>query len=193
MAKKENKHVELHWLEGYKLDVDEDGFKQKSWNKKYEYVAQSSTKRYYNCLYLLCRLSPCARNLVDYMSEVMDKDNMVNTSAPDRKMFIEFMAKITRDAVTYSDSAIKKALQELKAKNLIIPKYVGRALVNPLYFFSESDAKRMNMIKLTIKIGTELADADFKWQSEDVVPDSKLAKHRAIAKEHMLTNKEINL
>jgi hypothetical protein len=181
MTKKENKHIELHWQEGFKLDADEDGFRQKDWKKKYQYVAGSSTKRYYNCLYLLCKLSPCARNLMDYLSEVMDADNMISTTENDRSRFRVFIDKVTNGTVTYSDSAIKKAQQELKAKNLIISSGVSRAKVNPLYFFTGSDAKRLSMIKLTIKIGTELDDANFHWVSEELILDSKLKKHKAIA------------
>lgn len=191
MAKKENKHVELHWLEGYKLDEPDAFGKQRGWSKKYEFISQSSTKRYYNCLYLLCKLSPCARNYMDYLCEVMDKDNMVSTGRTDKERFSAFISKITNGEVTYGDPAIKKAIGELKDKNLIKQSGIGRAKVNPLYFSNGSDAKRLESIKLTIKIGSGVSDDNFKWISEEVIPDGKIAKHRAVANRYMET--EINL
>lgn len=191
MASKENKYVELHWLEGYQLDEPDENGVRSSHKKKFGYVAQSSTKRYYNCLYLLCKLSPCARNYMDYLCEVMDKDNMVSTGKTDKEAFIKFISKITKGDITYGDPAIKKAIGELKSKKLIKQTGIGRAKVNPLYFTNGTDSKRLEHIKLTIKVGSGKSDKDFKWVSEEVIPQSKLAKHRAINERYM--EAEINI
>lgn len=180
MAKKENKHVEMHWIDGYKLDVDDEDFQEINWKHKYTYVSQSSTKRYYNCLYLLCRLSPCARTYMDYLSEVMDGDNMISTTSSDRQRFIEFISKITKGAVGYSDIAVKKAVRELTDKRLILKRSLSRYKVNPLYFFNGSDAKRIETLKLIIQIGSEKVDA-YKYIQSTEIDDSKLERHRKAA------------
>lgn len=176
MKEKENKHVELRWMEGYKLDDPE--IERNGWNKKYSFISQSSTKRYYNCLYLLCKLSPCARTYMDYLCEVMDKDNMVSTGKTDKEKFSAFISRITKGEVTYGDPAIKKAIGELKDKNLIKQVGIGRAKVNPIYFFNGSDAKRLETIKLTIKIGSGVDDKNFKWNTNETIPSGSLNKHR---------------
>ena len=190
---KDHKTVELHWIEGYKLDVDSDGIIEKSWNKKYTYVRQSSTKRYYNCLYLLCRISPCGRTLMDFLSENMTDDNMVNTKQADTIRFITFISKITNGEVTFKEVTVKKAYKELRDKNLLIPIQKSRYKVNPLYFFNGSDAKRLETIKLTIKLGTGLSENDFKWVSDDVILDSRLKRHKAVAGKGIVLEREINL
>lgn len=176
---KEKQHVELMWKEGIRVGTGDE-----EWYQKYSYIANSSTKRYYNCLYLLCKLSPCARTLMDYYSEDMNDDNMVDTHKGARDGFNEFMLKITKGKVGYSDIAIKKAISELKVKNLIAQISIGRAKVNPLYFFKGSDAKRIENIKLIIKIGSGLKEGEFVWHGKDVLDDSKLPKHRRIAQSH---------
>lgn len=180
MAKKDNtkekEHIELMWLEGVRLDTEDSG-----WAQKYSYVASSSTKRYYNCLYLLCRLSPCARNLMDYLSEEMTEDNMISTDKFMRDSFDAFISRITNKRVSYKDISIKKAVRELKDKHLLITVGIGRAKVNPMYFFKGSDSKRIENIKLIIKIGSKMPDNAFKWHSQESILDSKLITHKKSA------------
>lgn len=185
---KEKEHIELMWLEGVRLDTEDSG-----WAQKYSYVASSSTKRYYNCLYLLCRLSPCARNLMDYLSEEMSDDNMVSTDSFMRNGFNAFVVRITNKKVHYEDITIKKAIKELKDKQLIISVGIGRAKVNPMYFFKGSDAKRIENIKLVIKIGSKMPDNAFVWKSQDAILDSKLIAHKNSAKKNgsVISNEEL--
>lgn len=149
-----HKKVEITWLEGIKLDADDEDYKEVSWESKYKQVAISSVKRYYNCLYLLAKLSPCARNLMDYLSEVMDGYNLIRSSEHDRDQFIIFISEITNKEITYGHQAVKNAYGELADKNLLLRRQKGLYKVNELYFFSESDVKRLKSIKLSIQIGS---------------------------------------
>lgn len=160
------KKLQISWLEGIKLDADEDGYCELSWESKYKNVAISSVKRYYNCLYLLAKLSPCARNLMDYLSEVMDKKNLIRSTEYDRCRFITFIDEITNGEVTYGHQAVKNAYSELAEKNLLIHKQKGLYKVNELYFFAESDSKRIKSIKLSIEIGTKNSVDSFKFMAD---------------------------
>lgn len=163
------KQVELTWLEGVKMDADEEGFQELNWETKYKTVAASSVKRYYNCLYLLAKLSPCARNLMDYLTESMDDRNLIRSSQHDRETFINFIGNITNGDVTYGHQAVKNAYGELADKNLLLHRQKGLYKVNELYFFKGSDAKRLKSIKLTIQIGAEQASDNFKFLSDRTI------------------------
>lgn len=160
------KRVQISWLEGIKLDADEDNFQDVSWETKYKNIAVSSVKRYYNCLYLLAKLSPCARNLMDYLSEVMDSKNLIRSSKHDREQFIKFIDEITNSEITYGHQAVKNAYGELSEKNLLLHKQKGLYKVNELYFFNESDAKRLKFIKLSIEIGNKDKVDVFKFLAD---------------------------
>lgn len=165
----EIKKVQLTWLEGIKLDADSDGFQEITWNTKYKTIATSSVKRYYNCLYLLAKLSPCARNLMDYLTEKMDEGNLIRSSKHDRTSFMEFISSITNGEVTYGHQAVKNAYGELAEKNLLIHKQKGLYRVNELYFFNESDSKRLKAIKLSIQIGLDGKVDIVKFLAERII------------------------
>jgi len=193
MSKQDSEYVELHWMEGYKLDVDVDGYKKMGWDKKYSFIAQSSTKRYYNCLFLLCKLSPCGRNLIDYLTEIMDKENIASTVEAERIKFREFMSSLSNGVVDYSDSAVKKAFQELKVKRLITSVSMSVIRINPLYFFKGSNASRIKQIKVTIKANSSDDLIDFKWIGQEVIKNDRIIKHRAGAKKDMENNRKTNI
>ena len=95
---------------------------------------------------------------MDYLSEVMDSKNLIRSSSHDRGQFIKFIDDITNGEITYGHQAVKNAYSELSEKNLLIHKQKGLYKVNELYFFNESDAKRLKYIKLSIEIGNNDAD-----------------------------------
>lgn len=161
------KKVQISWLEGIKLDADSEGYQEVTWDSKYKNVAVSSVKRYYNCLYLLSKLSPCARNLMDYLTEEMDDSCLIRSSKHDRERFMKFISDITGGEITYGHQSVKNAYTELADKNLLIHKQKGLYKVNELYFFRESDGKRLKAIKLSIQIGST-ADV-FKFLEDRII------------------------
>lgn len=169
MNQKKLQKIGITWIEGIRLDAEEDGFIQKSWETKYQNVVVSSVKRYYNCLYLLAKLSPCARNLMDYLSETMDKDNLVRSSEHDRLAFIGFMSEITSEEINYGHQVVKNAYTELADKNLLLRKHKGLYKVNELYFFKGSDAKRIKSIRLQIEIGSGKNSEDFRFMENRII------------------------
>ncbi len=123
-------------------------------NHKVEKVQMSCTKRYYNCLYLLAGLSPCARNLMDFLAERMDENNLIRSDTLVRTQFIEFFETITQGDVIYKDSTVKAAFQLLSQKGLIILQSKGVFKVNPKYFFNGDDKDRIKEIVMQIKINS---------------------------------------
>jgi len=126
-----------------------------------EVVRMNYMKRYYNCLYLLAGLSPCARNLMDYLTEEMDEDNEVRSDVGVRAKFISFITKITYGlktsptGIVYADPTVKSAFTELSSSGLIISRRKGVFEVNKKFFFLGKEEDRLNAIILEIKLKPE--------------------------------------
>lgn len=128
-------------------------------------IVSSCSKRYHNCMHKTAKLTPCARNLMDYLTEKMNKENEVENSVLLKKEFIEFMDKSC--GVTYTTNTVNKAFQELKGANLLVSfsKMKGLYVVNPLHFFNSTEQKRTKLLQKllnsipTCDAGTNLAEA----------------------------------
>lgn len=114
-------------------------------------ITRSHTKRYHNCLYLLAGLSSCARDVMDFVTEQMDEQNMISTNSYLRGKFREFIAKTTGGRVDYCDSSVKKAIRVLVEKGLIIPVKRGYSRVNPSYFWKNDETGRLQSIRLELE------------------------------------------
>lgn len=107
-------------------------------------ICTTFTRQYHDALALTATLSPCARNLLDYLASVMDAANTVQSNVNKRRAFIWNMKKF---GVVYSDGTVKNAYAELLTKGLLAD--VGRGVyrVNPMYFMKNAGKGRDDMIK----------------------------------------------
>ena len=147
---KKEKTVSLKYI--YRV-VEEAGIKIPEY--RYKQIMMNFTKRYHNCLYQLAGLSSSARDLLDYLTERMDDNNIVYSSAITRKNFLEFIEGITDGKITYSDSTVKKAFASLVEKKILFPKGRGAFQVNPEYFWKQNEEKRMDQIQLELEFNRE--------------------------------------
>ena len=116
-----------------------------------ETIVMDHTKRFHNCLYLLAGLTPCARNLMDWLTEEMSDTNIVYHTADSRKVFNEFIRTITNKQVSYADQSIKSAWGELSRAGLIIARPTRATfMVHPKFFWRGTDKDRI--LKIMAKI-----------------------------------------
>lgn len=130
--------------------------------QEYEYdyfsAAVSSVKRYRNALMLLMGISGCELHLIEWLSSVMTEGNYVQNNELTRKTFIGFHARHKKSSnKAYSDHAVQKAFQRLTVEGLLIPVVRGVYIVNPDYYFADSDENRVKSIKMMLefKAGVE--------------------------------------
>jgi len=107
-----------------------------------------SAKRYFNNLYKIIQLNYSEIYLLLYLSEVADDEALVYTNKAARRKFIEFIERVSKGEITYSDNTVKKSLQTLKQQEFLIPTDELSAMyLNPKYFFNGRNEKRINMIR----------------------------------------------
>lgn len=146
----------IDYIDGHHFD--EEGIMMPT--IKTEAVVMNSVKRYYNCIYLLAGLRPATRNLMDFLTEEMDSNNIVYNNQIWRNKFIFFMKEITSKfgendkTITYTDQTVKDSFAQLSKTGLLIPIARGMFKVNPKYFFVDTDAKRMVDIKMQLEFNT---------------------------------------
>jgi hypothetical protein len=106
----ENKRLNIRYIDRF---IEEDGIKLPVY-KKFS-ATTSHTKRYHNTLYLLADLKGCARNLMDFFTEVMDNDNYVSSNKGIIEKFISDMNDVN---VKYGVDSINKAIKNMVLKTL---------------------------------------------------------------------------
>ncbi len=118
-------------------------------------VMTSCIKRYKNNMHKTASLPPSARNLLDYLIQVMNADNEIQNSALLRQSYISFMKKSC--SMDCKEETINKGFQLLKANDLLISFKNKRGLytVNPLYFYCGTEAKRKKLIKRLLNLTSE--------------------------------------
>ncbi len=114
-------------------------------------VVVSSTKRFHNCIYLLAGLPGCARDLMDYLTEIMDNYNTVRNDSITRAGFINFVKGITNNEVLYKDSTVNSNFNLLFKRGLLLQKGKGIYTVNPEYFYKGDDKDRLKHIKMLLE------------------------------------------
>ncbi|MFH6944619.1 hypothetical protein [Flavobacterium sp. FlaQc-50] len=109
-------------------------------------IEAAFTKRYYNSLPLLMRLSKSERIFLDFVTEEMDDYNYISNSALTRNKFNGLLKKIGQD--TYSETTIHRCFSNL-AKHHLISKVKGRGLyqVSPVFFFRGSEEQRAKVLR----------------------------------------------
>lgn len=136
----------------------EDGVKMPVYDTKV--ITTSHVKRYNNCLYRLADLSKCSRNLIDYLTDIMDDDNYIISNRFTVNKFIELM---TNNSITYKVDTIQKAFKELRDKNFLLPTRIearGYYQVNPAYFIKNDESKRAELIRLSLEFTSERREVE---------------------------------
>lgn len=117
----------------------------------YSDLVMNSTKRYHNCIYLLARLNKCSRDLLDWLTEQMDDNNIIYSNSVVRQKFRDFVKEVTKEEISYADVTIKTAFKTLVNRDLLIPKQRGVYQVNPEYFFKGSEKDRISKVILKLE------------------------------------------
>ena len=107
-------------------------------------VSNLYTRTYHDAIDRLVLLTPCARNLVDYLCMVMDSGNIVQNNAVRRRTFRWRMAKL---GVDYKDGTVKNAFLELVDGGLLLDMGRGSYRLNPVYFMKNGGRGRIELIK----------------------------------------------
>jgi len=147
------KGLSIKYIKGYKQEGD---IKYPEYD--YKTVTINHTKRYHNCLMLLAGLTGCARDLLDYLTENMDKDNMVANTKATREKFIETISNLTIKEIpptNYKDDTVSKAFQRLADKGLLVSKGRSSYQVDPTFFMKNDDSRRSILLKLIFEEGSE--------------------------------------
>lgn len=111
-------------------------------------IVHGYIRRYNNCMHKIIQLSPSSIAYLFYLAEQADDECIISVSRREREQFITFISNMSNKKIEYKDVTIKKALQQLKDLNFLLPtKDRGYLYVNPLYFYNGRSAKRLNMIK----------------------------------------------
>jgi len=110
-------------------------------------IEERNAKRYFNCLPRLYFLTPCSRNLIDYLCEMMNTKNIASTSDGSRRLFKAFVLEACHGRIVYTDKVIKEAIKELEHYGLIIPMSIARVRINPIYFYSGGIKARITLIE----------------------------------------------
>jgi hypothetical protein len=162
------------------ITKDKDGYRA----QKYESINVETlfVKKYYNVLAILGGLNPCSRDLMEYLTEVMDDNNYVYNNALVRKAFIECLKNVTKKPdgtfVTYSDINVKKSYQTLVSKGSLIKLTKGMYKVNPRYYFKSDAKKRIQAIKILLEFQKGYRDykMDTLYTLEEGGTEYKLTK-----------------
>ena len=109
-------------------------------------VESAFTKRYFNSLPLLMRLSRAERIFLDFVTEEMDDQNLITNSFQVRNKFNMLLTKIGQE--TYSDCTIHRCFANLSKNHLLI-KLKGRGLyqISPVFFFKGSEEQRAKVLR----------------------------------------------
>lgn len=141
-----------------------DGIYYPKYGKKL--VPQDFVKRYYGTFAILAGLNPCSRDLIDYLVDVMDDDNIITSNEYTRDKFLETLKESTiqpdGNFIEYSDSNIKKAYQSLVDRECLIKIKRGVYKVNPEYYFRKSETKRVDSIQLIMEFKSGILDTNMQ-------------------------------
>ena len=133
---------------------------------KYKDINQDFVRVYYSTFAILAGLNPCSRDLMDYLLETMNDDNMVMSNEYSRDNFLEELKQNTMQPdgtfIEYSDSNIKKAYQLLTERRCLIKIKRGVYKVNPEYYFKKSEVKRLASIKLLLEFECGIRDSSMQ-------------------------------
>jgi aromatic ring-opening dioxygenase LigB subunit len=98
--------------------------------------------QYHNSFHLISQLSKNERLFLDYLFEIMDKENLVTNDYRTKKNYNKFL--LTFDLNPIALSSINKTFSALAKSKLAIPISRGVYQINPLYFFKSKKIKTIN-------------------------------------------------
>lgn len=146
------KQIKVKFVKKWKVDEQEN--KTPVYN--YKSVSSSSYRRYYNTLCVLAGIEKSSRDVLDYICERMDNNNIIHSNAKMRAQFISDIKKWTDGSLIYSDSTVKKAFHTLVKKNLLVKTDTrGTLIVNPEYFFKGDEARRISSIQMILEFDNQ--------------------------------------
>jgi hypothetical protein len=133
------------------------------------------TKRFHNCIGLMARLSKCARILLDFITERMDEENLIENNATFKTEFNRLLLQTGN--VAYSENMINRAFTEL-SKHHLIDKQKRRGLykINPLFFFNETLSERNT--KLIKYFEEPWNDKVNKSRNKNIIEQAKRKKQK---------------
>jgi len=107
-------------------------------------------KTYFNCQHLLMQLNSEERGVLDFLIENADDKNLVLVNDTTKSEYCAFLLKVSQ--VSTSKNVVAKAVSKLASIGLILAEPLVRGLyrVNPKYFWSGSEKKRLQVIEQTI-------------------------------------------
>lgn len=108
-------------------------------------ISSKYVRMYDDATYALATVHGCTRLLIEYMSKIMDTDNIVHISNVTKMNFLKDIEEKT--GMTYSMISVDKSVSKLKELKVILNIQKGVVQVNPRYFFKgESNYRRERMI-----------------------------------------------
>jgi hypothetical protein len=111
-------------------------------------LSTSGVKRYPNTAFKYINLTTTEIILLEYLSEVMDSNNMVTNNHQKRLEFLEYMKK--NCGVDYSDGVVVAGFKKLKKHGFLISlEYRGYYRVNPRHFYKGLEKDRCKLLKDT--------------------------------------------
>ncbi len=158
-SKMKNKYSTVTYIDGMHIDY---GTGIKVPTRKSKTIMTSGVKRYNNCLHKTASLPASARNLLDYLVQIMNFANEIENSFWVRQGFLDIMRKDC--GIKYSKETVNKAFQKLKKVGLLIPFSNKRAvyIVNPLCFSLTTEQTRAKLIRSILN-----ATPDGKYRDTD--------------------------
>jgi hypothetical protein len=115
-------------------------------------------KTYFNCQHLLMKLKPLERGVLDFLIEKADDKNLVLVNDLLKEEYRSFLLEVSQ--LNISKTVAAKAVSKLASIGLILAEPMVRGLyrINPKYFWSGSEKKRMMVLEQTIieRLNTEL-------------------------------------
>lgn len=114
-------------------------------------VNKDFIKVYRGVFYKIVEIHGCARDLMEFLIEEMNGDNIVNNNEYTRQKFLDAVNPVNNrtGGRTYKVGTVNIAFSELNARGLIQTKTKGTFEVNPRYFWKhKSEKKRLEKIKM---------------------------------------------
>jgi hypothetical protein len=141
-------------------------------------VTNLHTKRFHNSIGLMARLSKCARILLDFITENMNEENLIENNSNLKTEFNKLLVQTGNEG--YGDNMINRAFTELSGRSLITKqKRRGLYQINPLFFCNNTLPERNSQL---VKMFEE------PWDEKVNKARSKLIKARAKSKKQNETD-----
>lgn len=110
------------------------------------WLETDSVKKYYNTTAYLIRLSKCARAILEYAVDTMDKKNEIVNDKSFKDGFNELLDNCGEKI--YESGTINKAFKELTDEDLIFQlRKKGAYMINPVFYFAGTEEERKKAVR----------------------------------------------